>query len=65
MWHAWIRVPTFTIHQHEAVNPLRILKAIRGDLTDGPVQLDLFEQPEADRRRLSAEQIYAYNHTMQ
>ena len=60
-----VEVPTFTIHQHEAVNPLRILEAIRGDLTDGPVQLDFFEQPDADRRRLRAEEVYSYNHTMQ
>lgn len=60
-----VEVPTFTIHQHEAVNPLRILDAIRGDLTDGPVQLNFFEQPDADRRRVRAEELYSYNHTMQ
>ena len=60
-----VKVPTFTIHQHEAVNPLRILKATLADTRNDPVQLDLFEQPEADRRRLRIEDVYAYNHTMQ
>ena len=60
-----VEVPTFTIHQHEAVNPLRILKATFADQDRAPVQLDLFGLPEADRRRLRTEEIYAYNHTMQ
>ena len=60
-----VEVPTFTIHQHEAVNPLRILKATFADQDRDPVQLDLFGLPEADRRRLRTEEIYAYNHTMQ
>ena len=60
-----VEVPTFTIHQHEAVNPLRILGALRRDDGQLPVQLDLFGLPEADRRRLRAEEIYAYNHATQ
>ena len=60
-----VEVPTFTIHQHEAVNPLRILGALRRDDAQLPVQLDLFGLPEADRRRLRAEEIYAYNHATQ
>lgn len=60
-----VEVPTFTIHQHEAVNPLRILRATLADTRNDPVQLDLFGLPEADRRRLRLEDVYAYNHTMQ
>ncbi len=60
-----VEVPTFTIHQHEAVNPLRILRATLADTRNDPVQLDLFGFPEADRRRLRLEDVYAYNHTMQ
>ena len=41
-----VEVPTFTIHQHEAVNPLRILKATFADQDRAPVQLDLFGLPE-------------------
>ena len=60
-----VEVPTFTIHQHEAVNPLRILKATLADDRQGYIQEEMFEQTEADRRRLHMEDVYSYNHTMQ
>lgn len=58
-------VPTFTIHQHEAVNPRRILEATLADDRQGYIQEEMFEQTEFDRRNLRAEQIYSYDHTMQ
>lgn len=60
-----VEVPTFTIHQHEAVNPMRILKATFEDDRQGYIQEEMFEQTEADRRRLRTEEVYSYNHTMQ
>ena len=58
-------VPTFTIHQHEAVNPRRILEATLADDRQGYIQEEMFEQTEFVRRNLRAEQIYSYDHTMQ
>ena len=60
-----VEVPTFTIHQHEAVNPMRILKATFADDRQGYIQEEMFEQTETDRRRLRTEEVYSYNHTMQ
>ncbi len=60
-----VEVPTFTIHQHEAVNPRRILEATFEDDRQGYIQEEMFEQTEFDRRNLRAEQIYSYDHTMQ
>ena len=60
-----VEVPTFTIHQHEAVNPMRILKATFEDDRQGYIQEEMFEQTESDRRRLRTEEVYSYNHTMQ
>lgn len=60
-----VEVPTFTIHQHEAVNPMRILKATFEDDRQEYIQEEMFEQTEADRRRLRTEEVYSYNHTMQ
>ena len=60
-----VEVPTFTIHQHEAVNPMRILKATFADDRQGYIQEEMFEQTEADRRRFRTDEVYSYNHTMQ
>ena len=58
-------VPTYTIHQHEAVNPLRLLSPVRTDLADDvPIQLELFGLDAATRSRLRADAVFAYDHLM-
>ena len=69
VWHGkgddTVVVPTYTIHQHEAVNPLRILSPIRTDLADDvPIQLELFGLDAATRSRLRADAVFAYDHLM-
>ncbi len=59
-------VPTYALHQHEAVNPLRILKSALRDAEAEkvPEQLELFGLSERTKRRLREDEVFAYDHTM-
>lgn len=59
-------VPTYALHQHEAVNPLRILKSALRDAEAEkiPEQLELFGLSERTKRRLREDAVFAYDHTM-
>ena len=60
-----LAIPTYSLHQHEAINPLRLLKdALRdADAAGLPEQLELFGLSERTRRRLRTDEMAAYDHT--
>ncbi len=64
--HDEVQVPCYALHQHEAVNPLRILKSTLFDAEAEkvPEQLDLFGISDRTRRRLREDEVFAYDHTM-
>lgn len=61
---ASLKVPTYSLHQHEALNPIRLLRAVLrdADAEKIPEQLELFGMSERTLRRLRTDEMTAYHH---